>query len=145
MKNIFPVINIIIFYFLLKSAHCYLIFPFKTYQLQVKDDNKNISLLFSSIFHNHIFASLEIGEPKQTIKTFLRSDKNDFCISEKPTNLTGDDNIFGENEYFNIENSRSLEVTNESVILYPDIHIGNASKDYIYFKNDKNETIKKKI
>ena len=144
MKIIFPVINLIIFYYLLSHGHCYLVFPFKTHQLQIKDDDKNISLLFRSIFHNNIFISLEIGEPKQTIKTFLRSDKNDFCLSERPTNLTGD-NIFEENAYFNIENSHSLEVTNELIILYPDIPIGNASNDYIFFRNDRNETIKKKF
>jgi len=144
MNNIFPVINLIIFYCLLKRAHSYLIYPFKTYQLPKKDDDTNISLLFSSIFHNNIFISLDIGEPKQTIKAFLRSDNNDFYISEKPTNLTGD-NTFGENEYFNIENSNTLEVTNESIILYPDIPIGNVSSDIMYFTNDRNETIKKKF
>ena len=144
MKNIFPVINSIIFYFLIKSAHSYLVFPFKTHQLPIKDNDKNISLLFNSIFHNNIFISLDIGEPKQTIKIFLRSDKNDFYLSEKPTNLAGD-NIFGENEYFNTENSHTLEVTNESIILYPDIPIGNASNDIVYFTNDRNDTIKKKF
>ena len=41
MKNIFQVINFIILYIFFNGIHCYLVFPFKTQKLQIKDAEKN--------------------------------------------------------------------------------------------------------
>ena len=155
MKKKLLIFNIIIFYFfLLKYIFSYIIFPFKTQRQQLIDEDKNISQLFMSLLDNNIFINLEIGEPNQTIKIFLLSDKNEFYLLQKLKNDTlnnnSNDNIydinFDLNEFYDIEKSKSLIITNESIFSYPEnIHLGNGSYDYIHLKTNENEKIKKKI
>ena len=71
---------------ILKYAISYLIYPFKTRQSQIKNTDKNITLLFRSLVDNHIFITIEIGDPKQTVEIFLRSDSYDIYLSDKTKN-----------------------------------------------------------
>ena len=106
-----------------KLNFCFLIFPFKTYQSIIENSDKNLTLLLRSLIDNHIFINLEIGNPKQIIKVFLRSNNNNFYLSEKRNNNTksqvNDSNplIFNINvtNFFDWENSSSLEITNKSI------------------------------
>ena len=146
--------RIFIFFCLFKDSLLYLIFPFKTYETKLNDTDKNITLLFLSLIDNHIFINLEIGEPKQNIEVFLRSDSNDFYISEKPINNSNQKAIYpfivnidlNSNYYFDQNISSSLEISNISIISYPNgIHLGNVSNDFIYLKNNENNIIKKRL
>ena len=78
-------IFIYIFYIsIIKLSFSYLIFPFKTRQSQIKNIEKNTTLLLRSLIDNHIYINLEIGEPKQIIELFIRSNSHNFYLSEKP-------------------------------------------------------------
>ena len=154
MKNNILYINLIIYIIHLKQSFSYLVLPFKTRPSQINDTEKNITLFLSSLVDNNIFINLDIGEPKQTIEVFLRSDTNDFYLSEKPSNdsKTNDSRPFmfdvgsDISKYFDQNNSISLDITNESINSYPSgAHIGNVSNDYLYFTNNENKIIKKRI
>ena len=88
------------------------------------------------------------------MKYFLRSNSYNFYLSEKPEieNNTNPSDPFIFNvdsnitKFFDEENSTSLEITNKSIYSSPNnIHLGNISNDYIYFKTNSNEEFKIKI
>ena len=80
----------------------------------------------------------------------MRSNSYNFYLSEKPeiennTNPS-DPYIFNVDSNITEENSTSLEITNKSIYSSPNnIHLGNISNDYIYFKTNSNEEFKIKI
>ena len=139
---------------LIKFSFSYLIFPFKTRKIQLNDNENNITLLFASLFDNNIFVEIGIGEPKQTIEFFLRSDIYNFYISKKPKNDNNSTNInpyifdvgSNLNKFFDEKNSTSLVITNNSVIsIYPEEEIGYVSNDFFHFTNTDNENISKRL
>ena len=78
------IINYLIFNIIyIKLSFSYLIFPFKTRFSNIPNIDKNITSLFRSLIDNHIFIELYLGNPKQIIEVFLRSNTPDFYISEK--------------------------------------------------------------
>ena len=153
MKNKFSIIYLFIVVFHFKLNFCFLIFPFKTYQSIIENSDKNLTLLLRSLIDNHIFINLEIGNPKQIIKVFLRSNTNNFYLSEKRNNTKSQVNdsnplIFNINvtNFFDWKNSSSLEITNKSIYSSPgDIHLGNVSNDYFYFIDNFGEKTKIRI
>ena len=144
----------IINFFLFKFSVSYLVLPFKTRETQIKGSDENITLFLRSLIDNHIFVNIEIGEPKQTIEAFLRTNSYTFFLSEKPKN---DSKLNPPNpmiydvcskidNFFDQDNSTTLEITNKSIYSSPgNIHLGNISYDYISLINNKNENIKIKI
>ena len=152
MKKIFNLF--IIHMIILKYAISYLIYPFKTRQSQIKNTDKNITLLFRSLVDNHIFITIEIGDPKQTVEIFLRSDSYDFYLSDKTKN---DINTNSSNPYmfdvnsdlncfYDKNESYSYEITNKSKLDFKaGDHRGNISYDYIYFTTNLNQSLKAKF
>ena len=138
---------------ILNLSYCYLIFPFKTRHPPIKENEKNITLIFASLVDNNIYINLDIGEPKQTIEVFLRSDIYDFYISQKPKNNSNQSIIspciyeVGSdlNKFYDEKKSTTLEISNESIDQYPGLDVGYLSLDYLHFINDKNEKISKQI
>jgi len=138
MKNI--LLFLIINFFLFKFSVSYLVLPFKTRETQIKGSDENITLFLRSLIDNHIFVNIEIGEPKQTIEAFLRTNSYTFFLSEKPKN---DSKLNPPNpmiydvcskidNFFDQDNSTTLEITNKSIYSSPgNIHLGNISYDYI--------------
>ena len=152
MKKI--LLFLIINFFIFKFSISYLVLPFKTREAQIKRSEKNITLFLRSLIDNHIFVNIEIGEPKQTLEAFLRTNSYTFFLSEKPNN---DSTIDPPNpmiydvgsklvNFFDQEKSDTLEITNKSIYSSPgNLHLGNISYDYISLINNKNENIKIKI
>ena len=130
----------------------YLIFPFKTKKSILEDTEHNITRLFRSLLYNNIYINLEIGEPKQNVEAFLASKYIYFYFSEKTknnprTNTSNpdfDDVGCELDNFFDKNKSESIEITN---IKARDLYgiKGNASYDYFYLKNEKNEIIKDKL
>ena len=137
----------------IELSFSYIIYPFKTRKIQIENENNNLTLLLRSIIDNHIFINLEMAEPKQIIEVFLRTDFEEFYFSEKikcdintnsPNPLIYDVNSSIIN-FYNINKSFSIEITNKSISNYKaGRHEGNFSSDYLYFKSNKDE-IKKRI
>ena len=73
---------LILFIILDYSISSYLIYPFKTRKSKINDTDKNLTLLFRSILDNNIYINL-VGDPKQIIDVFLRTDICEFYFSEK--------------------------------------------------------------
>ena len=151
-KSLIHIILIQICFF--KLSFSYLIFPFKTHKTQLNDKENNITLIFASLLDNNIFIELEIGEPKQTIEVFLRSDLYNFFISKKAKNgkdpINENPYIFDVgsdlNKFFDEKNSTSIEITNNTIIsIYPEETIGYVSTDLFHFVNTENKRISKKI
>ena len=151
--NLSIIYFILIEIYILNFSFSYLIFPFKTHYPKINENEKNITLIFASLLDNNIYIDLVIGEPKQTIEVFLRSDTYDFYISEKPKNNSNQSIIspyifeVGSDlsKFYDEENSKSLEITNESLDRYPGLDLGNLSFDYFHFIDDKSEKISKKM
>ena len=141
-------ININLFYY----TFSYLIFPFKTKKSILEDTEHNITRLFRSLLYNNIYINLELGEPKQNVEAFLASKYIYFYFSEKTknnprTNTSNpdfDDVGCELDNFFDKNKSESIEITN---IKASDLYgiKGNASYDYFYLKNEKNEIIKDKL
>ena len=55
---------------LFEYTNSYIIYPFITRKLIIKDDEKNNTLLFKSLLYNHIYINMKIGEPNQIIDVF---------------------------------------------------------------------------
>jgi len=56
---------------------------------EINEKNK----LSSQIFYNKIYTTMEIGEPKQKIKTYLNFSQNYYYITDKNLNGVYDKNI----------------------------------------------------
>ena len=114
-------LNLVIFnILLLKCSISYIIYPFKTRIPQVEESESNITLLFRSLIDNNIYINIEMGQPKQVIDVFLRTDVEEFYFSEKvksdintnssnPLIFDVNSNI---NNFFNARKSISLEISN---------------------------------
>ena len=156
-------LNIIIFYILLfKCSLSYIIYSFKTRKPQIENAENNITLLFRSLIDNNIYINIEMGQPKQVIDVFLRTDVEEFYFSEKvqsdintnssnPLIFDVNSNV---NNFFNSKKSMSLEISNKSITYFKGCrHQGNFSNDILYFRtktlfndnNDENDYIKKRI
>ena len=137
---------------LLGFAFTYLNIPFKTKKSIIDDTENDITHLFRSLIYNNIYINIEIGEPSQTIETFLISKDVDFYVSEKSknderTNTTNpdvDDVGCELEEFFDKSNSKSLDITRNKKYLYYGCE-GNICYDYFSFKNENNENIKEKL
>ena len=145
MKKIKIINNIIIFYFCIlnKYSFSYVIFPFETRNPEVYNTDKNNTLLFRSLQDNNIYINIEMGEPKQLIDVFLRTDTEIMYFSEKNKsdlnyNYTNpiiyDVNSKLEN-FFDKNMSSTFEMTNKTVSVFNDV--GKYSNDIIYYKTDK--------
>ena len=149
------IINYLIFNIIyIKLSFSYLIFPFKTRFSNIPNIDKNITSLFRSLIDNHIFIELYLGNPKQIIEVFLRSNTPDFYISEKNKSdkrtSCPDPYIYDVGsdltKFFDKFNSTSLNITKEGINSYPEVNlIGNVSYDNFYFINDKKENINSKM
>jgi len=156
-------LNLVIFnILLLKFSISYIIYPFKTRMPQIEESESNITLLFRSLIDNNIYINIEMGQPKQVIDVFLRTDVEEFYFSEKvksdintnssnPLIFDVNSNI---NNFFNARKSISLEISNKSITYYKACrHQGIFSTDILYFEannlfnedNDENDYIKKRI
>ena len=141
--------------YLLKYSFSYLIFPFKTRKTQLNDSENNITLIFASLFDNNIYIEIKIGEPRQTIEVFLRSDTYNFYLSKKPSNDINSTIInpyifdVGSdlNKFFDEKNSKTLEITNETVkSIYPEeTKTGYISLDSLHFTTTENKNISEKF
>ena len=143
---------LIIFIILDYSTSSYLIYPFKTRKSEVNDTDKNLTLLFRSIIDNNIYINLEIGEPKQIIDVFLRSDIYEFYFSEKnkadlnpyylkPKMYDVNSDI---NNFFDKDKSNTLEISNKSAFSSKWVtHKGNYSSDIFYLKENNKINIQR--
>ena len=143
---------LIIFIILDYSISSYLIYPFKTRKSEVNDTDKNLTFLFRSIIDNNIYINLEIGEPKQIIDVFLRSDIYEFYFSEKnkadlnpyylkPKMYDVNSDI---NNFFDKDKSNTLEISNKSAFSSKWVtHKGNYSSDIFYLKENNKINIQR--
>ena len=143
---------LIIFIILDYSISSYLIYPFKTRKSEVNGTDKNLTLLFRSIIDNNIYINLEIGEPKQIIDVFLRSDIYEFYFSEKnkadlnpyylkPKMYDVNSDI---NNFFDKDTSNTLEISNKSAYSSKWVtHKGNYSSDIFYLKENNKINIQR--
>ena len=137
---------------LYKFSYCYLIFPFKTRQIEIKGAEDNLALLLRSLIYNHIYIEIEIGEPKQTVEAFLSLESTEFYLSEKTKNdlRTNCSNpmIFDVNsslsKFFDKNLSNSLEITNRTKSKYRE-NKGNISNDLMHFTSHNKEKYIKRI
>mgnify|MGYP006873073105 CR=1 FL=1 len=139
----FNKILIIFILFLGSSISSYLIYPFKTRKSEINDTDKNLTLLFRSILDNNIYINLEMGDPKQTIDVFIRSDICEFYFSDKnkedlnpyylkPIMYDVNSDI---NNFFDKDKSNTFEMTNKSAYNSKWVsHKGNYSMIFFTLK-----------
>ena len=151
MKNANALIRIVFIYINFSYIFSYLIFPFKTKKSIIDDTEHNMTRLFRSLLYNNIYIKLEIGEPKQKVTAFLVSKFIDYYFSEKAknnsrTNISNPDleDVGCQlDEFFDKYDSKSLEITSKLKTLYDSK--GFVSYDYLYFKDENNGKIEKKL
>ena len=126
-------------YFLLIPSiiYCYVKIPVKYYPYQIFNET-NPSNTIHNILIQKLYATIELGSPKQTIQIPIEFETNDFYISKYET-LVHDDkyNLF-KLEHFNEESSTSIEYLDEQEIYYGvNFFLATKSKDFFYFGNKK--------
>ena len=136
---------------LFEYTNSYIIYPFTTRKLIIKDDEKNNTLLFKSLLYNHIYINMKIGEPNQIIDVFLRMDTTEFYLSEKNKNDINTNSPYPQIEDVNssLDNfydkniSESIEFLNLSGRDYR--HKSKVINEFLIFPKIAKEIINKKI
>ena len=154
MKKVFSTLFLffLIYFNLLGFAFTYLNFPFKTKKSIIENTENNITHLFRSLLPNNLYINIEIGEPGQTIETFLISKDIDFYVSEKSKNNDRTNTTYPDvddvgcelKDFFDKSNSKSLDITRNTKFYYYGLK-GNICYDYFSFKDEHNENIKEKL
>lgn len=84
---------IILFSFIITINGKYIIIPIYSMIYNPKNDPKITSDFLSSLYYDDIYINLTLGNPKQTIKTFLRLDQYELRIKE-PKYISSSSNSF---------------------------------------------------
>ena len=145
--------KIYIFLYFIEYSYFYIIYPFKTRNSNILENEKNLTILFRSLLNNHIYINIELGEPRQLIDAFLRTDYTELLLSENKNDInTNSPNPIYEdvesqlNCFYNLNKSISKEFTNISKMSYKaGDHKGRVINDYLHIKNNYDELTKEKI
>ena len=78
----FFLIFIILFSYLINTKEKYIIIPFDSMIYNPKNDAKINTDFLSSLYYDDIYINISLGNPKQTIKAFLRLDQYELRIKE---------------------------------------------------------------
>lgn len=126
--------------FLESSIHCFIKIPIKYYPSKVFNET-NPSNIMNNIVNQNLYATIELGSPKQKIQIPITFETNDFYISKSFTKLNDDKNKLYNLEYFDEESSNSIKYLDESDIYYGvNFLIGTKTKELFYFGNKELET-----
>ena len=87
MKIKFIYYKIFILFIFIECTQLYIIYPFKTRKPQINDKEKNLTKIFRSLLYNHIYINLDLGEPKQSVDTFLIMDSTELYLSESKDDI----------------------------------------------------------
>ena len=78
----FFLIFIILFSYLINTKEKYIIIPFDSMIYNPKNDAKINTDFLSSLYYDDIYINISLGNPKQTIKAFIRLDQYELRIKE---------------------------------------------------------------
>ena len=133
-----------LFVFLIEKYSSILVFPFKTRQPIITENEQNMTKLMRSLIQNNIYITLKLGEPRQSVDTFLRYDVRGFYFSDKfkedPNTMSGApiyDDVNSDIKNF-YDKSLSKTYNNTEVTkndLLGGFHKGNRTIDIFEFNN----------
>ena len=128
-----------IYLFLLTITHCYIVIPIKYYPEKVFNET-NPSNTMHNLIIQRLYATIELGSPKQTIQIPIEFNTNDFYISNSYTLRNDPKYDKFQLKYFNEEASTTLKQVEEQEVYYG-VNFLLASKqiDYFYFGDRKIE------
>ena len=127
-------------FFLLSSIHCYIKIPIKYYPNKIFNET-NPSNTMHNIVNQNLYATIELGSPKQKIQIPIAFETNDFYISKSYTKMNDDKSKNYNLEYFDEESSNSIVYIDEQDVYYGvNFLLGTKVKDLFYFGNKQFET-----
>ena len=125
--------------FFITTVYCYIKIPIKYYPEKIFNET-NPSNTIHNLIIQRLYATLEIGTPKQKVQIPIEFSTNDFYISKRYTGKDDEKCNMFNIEYFNEESSTSLKNNQEEDIYYGvNFVIATKVKDYFYFSDKKVE------
>ena len=126
--------------FLISSIYCFVKIPVKYYPYKVFNETNPSNIMHNIVIKN-LYASIELGSPKQKIQIPISFETNDFYISKSYTKINDNKNELLNLKYFDEESSNSITYLDESNVYYGvNFFLGTKTKDLFYFGNKKLET-----
>ena len=115
--------------------------PLKYYPYY-KYDNSTPSSIMKGIIYTKLYASLELGTPKQTVEISLQFYSNDFFISDDPGYHFGlEPERFSKLKYFYKSSTHSLVTIEQKYLNGDNFFFADYDKDIFYFENLTNKNI----
>ena len=128
-----------IYLFLLSTIHSFITIPIKYYPEKLFNET-NPSTTMNNLIIQRLYATIELGSPKQTIQIPIEFNTNDFYISNSYTLKEDPKYDKFKLEYFNEEASTTLKQFEEQDIYYGvNFLLASKEKDYFYFSDKKIE------
>ena len=129
----------IYFLFFPSIMQCYIKIPIKYYPYKIFNET-NPSNTIHNILVQRLYATIELGSPKQVIQIPIEFETNDFYISKSETKINDEKYKMFKLEHFEEKSSNSLEYLDEEDVYYGvNFLLGTRAKDYFYFGNKKVE------
>ena len=128
-----------LYFVIFSMIQCYVKIPIKYYPTKIFNIT-NPSNIMHNIIIQRLYATLEIGNPRQKIQIPIEFNTNDFYLSKsKETSPSIIDTTFNIT-YFKNEDSNSLKHVEDEEIYYGvNFLVGSREKDFFYFGDKKAE------
>ena len=141
--NIIKPFNIkILFFFLfiINTIHCYIKIPLKSYPIKIFNET-NPSNTINNLIAQRLYASLEIGSPKQLVQIPIQFETNDFYISKY--DVINHDPMLDvlKLKLYNEQSSKSVKFSENQGDIYYGVNflLASNAKDFFYFGDKKVE------
>lgn len=138
-SNIIKIFFINLLY-LITSINCYIKLPVKYYPVKIFNET-NPSNTMHNLVIQRLYATMELGTPKQTIQIPIEFETSDFYISKYDTKIYDQKyNLFKFN-HFNEKSSNTISYIETDDNLYYGVNffIASTAKDYFYFEGKKTQ------
>ena len=139
-KKFISIFPIYIFLYLLSIIYCYIKIPVKFYPSKIFNETEPSTIL-SNIIFNKLYASIEVGTPKQQIQLPIEFESNDFYISQY-------DEIYNDTYFkkfklksYRENSSKSFKYVDKSEEIYygTNFFLASIAKDTFYFGEEKSD------
>lgn len=117
----------------LRLSFCYIIIPLKLMPVFKLNDTTPSSIM-RNIIYTKVYATIDLGSPKQSIQLPLNFDSNDFYISEQGKyEFSTEPSKFDDLKFYNSSSSNSCEKVEEKLYDGDNFDFSSYYKDIFYF------------
>lgn len=126
--------------FLFSSSKCYIKIPVKYYPIKIFNET-NPSNTIHNIINQRLYATLELGTPKQSIQIPIEFETSDFYITNNDELKNDNKHNFLKIKKFDEKSSNSItyKEVDDNIFYGVNFLLAETAKDFFYFGNQKIE------